>query len=48
MKPLRKPWWDTKLSRKFGVSGMAAVLWVDHFFPSAPTIPANDRDHIKW
>lgn len=46
--PSRAKWWDTKLSRRFGASGLAAVLWVDHFFPGVPNMAANDSDHCRW
>jgi hypothetical protein len=46
--PARRKWWDTKLSRKFGAEGLAAKLWVEHFFPYDPPIAENDRDSLRW
>jgi hypothetical protein len=46
--PVRKKWWDTKLSRQFGAQGLAATLWVRHFFPWNAPQEDNDRDHIRW
>jgi hypothetical protein len=51
LRPLRKskPWWDTRLARGIQVGdGIAARVWLFHFFPTAPVIPANDRDHLRW
>lgn len=46
--PTRKRWWDTRLSRHFGAEGLAAQLWVRHFFPYDTPIAENDRDHVPW
>jgi hypothetical protein len=46
--PTRKKWWDTKLSRRFGAEGLAANLWVRHFFPYDHPQAMNDRDNLKW
>lgn len=45
----RKPWWDTRLARCYGCGdGIMARAWLRHFFPQPRTIPANDRDHLRW
>lgn len=44
----RRYWWDTKLSRNFGAEGLAANIWVKHFFPYDHPSPDNDKDSIRW
>jgi hypothetical protein len=44
----RKKWWDTPLSRKFGAQGLAARLWLKHFYPYAVPDYQNDRDALRW
>lgn len=46
--PTRRKWWDTQLSRRFGAQGLAAHLWVKHFFPFDIPPADNDRDSIRW
>ena len=46
--PTRRKWWDTRLSRKFEAEGLAAHIWVKHFFPYDTPLEANDRDRIWW
>jgi hypothetical protein len=49
LKRYRKPWWDTKLARCFGVgNGLAAILWLHHFYPYPHSMAANDMDHVRW
>jgi hypothetical protein len=44
----RKAWWDTKLARHYGADGLAARLWLKHFYPRLIGLAANDMDHVRW
>lgn len=43
-----KPWWDTKFSRSWEMTGYIARLWGRTFAPVPHSIAQNDRDHCRW